>query len=139
MLFGLAFNLFLNGVVLYTFRFGGRPERIGAIAMWGATYLSVPSSHYYAGPEFGILVVDSALLAVLLFLLIKSDRYWPIWATGFHLIAVLTHFAKAIDPMILPVAYANYLVLWSYPVLATLLVATRSMQLFRKDQANRIF
>ncbi len=133
MFFVVFYNLILNGVILYALVYGGRPERVGAVAMWSATYLSVPTSSFSSGPELGILFVDLALLAVLLVILVRSDRYWPIWATGFHLIAVLTHLAKAIDPKILPVAYANYLVLWSYPVLATLAIATRGLQMYRQE------
>ena len=120
MLMAIFWNACLLATALYVLLRGGRAERIGALAVVIASYASIPSTAFFGATEIGILAVDSLLLAVFIWLLVTTDRFWPIWATGFHMISVVTHLAVAIQPNIMPVAYANYAIFWSYLVLASL-------------------
>jgi hypothetical protein len=114
---------------------GGRDERIGAagfaIAAVLSAYLSAPATSFFTEIEIGILLTDCLLLIVLTWLLIVSKAYWPIWATGFHLVSVVTHIARWAQPDIVPVAYATYGEFWAYPVLASLIWGTRHYQWLR--------
>lgn len=60
----------------------------------------------YETLQFGVFAVDLALLLFLLALTLRADRFWPLWVTGFHLVGVLTHVAKAIAADLHPWAYA---------------------------------
>jgi hypothetical protein len=104
---------------------GGRDERLGALAMVTATALTpLMQREQFAGPEMGILIVDVGLFLALVLLAMGSRRFWPLWAAGFHLCGLAVHLAAARLPQILPAAYAETLVIWSYPVLAAVLLGT---------------
>lgn len=78
---------------------GGWPERLGAAAMvlaWAATavvYNSIQLRGFQAGP----MLVDLVLLLALLYVALRSDRWWPMWACAFQALNVVLHFALAAD------------------------------------------
>ena len=129
----ILWNICLIATSLYASLYGQRSERIGAAAVLIGSFASVPSTAFFSSPEIGILVIDGVLLTVFASLVFASDRYWPIWATGFHMISVITHLAVVVQPEIIPVAYANYAIFWAYPVLAALAWGTWDQ---RVRQAN---
>lgn len=100
---------------------GGRDERIAALAIILATLATpIAQQQRFVEIEAGILLVDMALFAILASLAFSSRRFWPIWATGFQLGAMVVHLTAGWVPHMLPAAYAETLVIWSYPVLAAL-------------------
>lgn len=106
------------GVALWK---GGWPERTAAIAIFAASSATpFVESSVFASPEYGILAVDLLLLGWLGALALATDRFWPLWATGFHLVGTVIHVARMVDPTVVPPAYALGQVFWSYPVLAAL-------------------
>ena len=104
---------------------GGRDERLAATALLvGALASPILQSHSYASPEMGIVLVDIGLFAALLGIALVSKAFWPIWATGFQLCAVAVHLAAAKSPLMLPQTYAEALAIWTFPVLAALILGT---------------
>ena len=116
----ILWNICVIATAFFAVVRGAAPERIGAAGIIVASYASVPSSAFFGAPELAMLIVDCALLCSFLWLLVTTDRFWPIWATGFHAISVVTHLAVAVQPHIIPAAYATYVIIWGYPVLASL-------------------
>lgn len=116
--------LFLSALgvaVFVAFWHGGRDERAAAIALLAATAITpVALSHGYASPEFGVVIVDLAVFAILAMIALRSQAFWPMWAAGFQLCALSVHLAAAQMPHMMPAAYAETLAIWSYPVLAAL-------------------
>ena len=103
---------------------GGRPER-QAIAAWTAasalsTAAVVAGIGAYETLQFGVLAVDLALLGFLVRLALRADRFWPLWVTGFHLVGVMTHLAKAMAPELHPWAYAVGQAAGGYLIMATI-------------------
>lgn len=78
----------------------------------------------WSSPETGLLGVDVALLVLLLTIALRSDRFWPLWAAGFHVIGTTIHLATFVEVDIWPPAYANAQAFWAWPVLVALLVGT---------------
>jgi hypothetical protein len=104
---------------------GGWPERSAAVAVLAASFASpFVESNLFASPEYGILAVDLLLLGWLGALALGTDRFWPLWAAGFHLVGTIIHVARMVDPTVVPPAYALGQVFWSYPVLAALAAGT---------------
>jgi len=95
-LFGL---LATTGVALWR---GGWPERIAAVAMVLAWFASafLYKSHLWFGPQTQVFLVDLTLLMVLLFIALRSDRWWPMWACGFHGLTLFLMLATLADPKI---------------------------------------
>lgn len=123
-------DMFLTALLLsvvFAAVFGGRTGKAGALIFVLATALTFlvgginPS---WANTAFGILVVDLACLIALAWLATRSTRYWPIWATGFQLIAVLTHVATMLAPDILPRIYQALATFWAVPILGVMVVGT---------------
>jgi hypothetical protein len=134
----IFWNACLLATGLYAVLRGRTPERIGAGAVVLGSYASIPSVAFFGAPEIGILAIDCILLSVFVGLLLVTDRFWPIWATGFHMISVVTHIAVAVQPKIIPAAYANYAIFWAYPVLVSLAWGTWD-QRFNQNSAPASF
>ena len=131
MLWALAYNIVLLLCCGYALWRGGGPERLGAAMMFAGSMLSWAALDYsgtfHASVETGIFAVDVALLVGLGAIALFSDRFWPLWATGFHLVGVLTHGAVLAGTEVAPLAYAHALGLWSYLTLFSLAAGTRAL------------
>ena len=95
----LATLLITAGVAFWR---GGWPERMAAAAMilaWFASGLLYKSQLWF-GPQTGVFVVDTALLLVLLVIALRSDRWWPMWACGFHGLSLILTLALLLDTRI---------------------------------------
>ena len=81
---------------------GRWPERLAGAAMvlaWLATGVLYDSLKSF-GPQTAVFVVDLALMFVLLFIALRSDRWWPLWACGFHGLTLVLVLATLADPRI---------------------------------------
>lgn len=131
LLFQLAFLFALTGSCSYAAWCGGWPERAGAAIFVVATILSIVVGSFkpdWSEPQTGIFFVDLLMLAALINLALSSDRYWPLWVTSFHLIAVTIHVATFVDRSVAALAYVNALDFWVYPEMALLTVGTWNYQ-----------
>ena len=118
----------LVAVCGYALIFGGTIERIGAVLMIAALALTSLALYlfgtFYQSADIAIILIDAALLVGLVALALFSDRSWPLWASGFHLVGTVTHMAILGNAVIAPIAYAHTLGLWYYLTLLSLLIGT---------------
>lgn len=105
---------------------GGWPERLVAVANVLASLASglAENRRDFIDPQWGVMVIDVLFLALLLWLALRSDRHWPMWAAAFQLLAVVTHGAMMADPSVGGWAYITGYIIWGYMVLASLSVGT---------------
>ncbi len=130
-IFGLFVLLTSTGVA---FKWGGLDERLAAGAFALATLASRLSTHSeYLQTETGVLVIDGLLLFGLVALALRSDRFWPLWAAGFQLVAITVHFASMTEQGDFAWAYAVGLIFWSYPVMIALMVGTWMEARYRRN------
>lgn len=125
----MFFNYFALAALLSTcgiaFRWGGIDERLASLGFIVATIASrLSNQSYYADTEMLVLAVDAALLAFLIILALRSDRFWPLWAAAFQLVGTTVHFASMVETGDFAWAYAVGLIFWSYPVLLALGIGT---------------
>ncbi len=125
MLHKIAFTLivlFSCGGALWL---GRQNERWTAMALLlsGAASAFLQKSNFFQ-PESGILLVDLALLFYLIWLAMRSDRFWPLYAAGFQVVGTTIHLARMVDPNVLHSAYATAQIFWAYPVLLALATGT---------------
>lgn len=106
-------------------------------ASWIAA-LAVSNSRWWE-PRWNVWIVDSLLLIGLLILALRSPRHWPIFAAGFHLLAIVTHAIRLITPRNMAWSLVTAGVIWSYLVLFTLALATwlawRRARAFSREDA----
>jgi len=107
---------------------------IGTFATLG---LRSSSAGGYSSIEFGIFLVDVVCLAAFTYAALISDRFWPLWVSGFQLTTIFGHVVRAIDSQLVPLAYAASLRFWGYPILIVLAVGVwrNEKRLRRKRQA----
>ncbi len=128
------FVLLLLGTCSFAMVRGHTDERIAAGAMMLAAVLSpVVVSSQYTNPEIGVLGIDLGLLALLITLALRSDRFWPLWAAGFHVVGTTIHLASFVEVDIWPPAYAAAQGFWAWPVLAALLTGTLVEARYRQN------
>jgi hypothetical protein len=91
-------------------RWGGRPEvTIAAANIVGAVLTRLvrsPLGVRYQQVETAILIIDLLVLAVFLWVSLKSDRWWPLLATALLAPEMLAHVAKAVQPGFLAGGYS---------------------------------
>jgi len=118
----------LGLTTLYALWAGGGPERVGA-----AVYaLSVPITHlallasnqHWRNLELGVLIVDAVTFVIFILIALRADRFWPIWVSALLGIALLGHLARFVMPDTYWRAYAKVLAMWSYPILALMVLGT---------------
>lgn len=81
---------------------GRRPERTAVAGYLGAWALALAGHEIFDGRyAVGVmLAADVALLLLFVRLGWKSDRTWPIWATGPQAVLVAVHVAYAREPAV---------------------------------------
>ena len=105
---------------------GRKYEQLSAIIFISASVVSVlarsPVQQRYLGVEVSDLFIDSFVLVSMLVIALRSDRFWPLWVAGLQLTISMSHLLKAIQPDLLPLAYAAAERYWSYPTLIILFI-----------------
>ncbi|RSY90702.1 hypothetical protein DAH66_01665 [Sphingomonas koreensis] len=125
MLVALSFWILSLACCGFAALFGGRTGRAVALIYLVAvavTSLATRDPKAWANPHLPALAVDLVLLAVLLWVALRSDRWFPVWFTGFHLVAVVSHLASILAPGFAPKLYFLLQSLWSVPMLLTLMI-----------------
>jgi hypothetical protein len=90
------------GAVFVAYGRGGAPERLAAtiIVAW---MVSDVSYHLVFGPSgFDVvdpvhLVIDGGELVAIMWLALRANRMWPLWAAAAQLICVAGHLAAFVD------------------------------------------
>lgn len=112
----------------YALTRGGRPERQASLVMAGGlllTWLLIhPFVRRYHGPEFGVAIADTLMLAAFVWIALRADRFWPLWMAAMQAVIVLLHLSMSLKAYTFPNYYKNTTQLWSYPQIALLFVGT---------------
>ncbi len=95
---------------------GGNHERLAAGGLLASWALSLVSYERALHTQWGVVAVDAGLLALLVWIALRSRRFWPLFAAGFHILAMLTHLARALDPTFSGWTYMTAEMIWNYLV-----------------------
>jgi hypothetical protein len=100
---------------------GQDDERLAAaatLANWAITLVVFqPLSNE---TQWAMMAVDAVLLVLMVWLALRSNRYWPLFTAGFALLVVVTHIAHALDTGVSGWAYLTAILIWSYLSLFTI-------------------
>lgn len=112
----------------YAFRRGGAPERVAAAMILAAVAATIAAGSSVAAkffvPMWGVLAVDLALMAGLMGLAVRADRFWPILMAALVGLGLFGHLAAIGTLSMQPLVYAISHAASGYPVLLLLAVAT---------------
>lgn len=122
---GFFFWLFLLSAFALVFYLGTKTERSFAGFLLVCTALTLTMNLTFGlDTAFKyVLLIDGAILAVALWLVSKSDTCWPIWFSGFHVIAVATGLAYLLFPTGIGF-YGNTAGFWALPAVLALVLGT---------------
>lgn len=120
---------------------GGTPERIVAAGFLTAAVatrlLLLGSDRPFSEESRLLLAIDVSLLALLVGLALMSDRWWPLWMGALQLLEVAIQLVIVFDVEYLRWTFAILHGVWSYPMLALLVVATwRHRRRVRRNGAD---
>lgn len=144
MLSPLTYWILLLAVAAYAFARGNFDERWAAaicvLATIGSVLLNSPLSSRFTHLEIGVMVVDALALLGFTFIALRTDRFWPLWVAGLQLTTLVGHALKAVDPLLIPQAYAAAARFWVYPIFLIIVIGTwRSHQRSRQERADLAF
>lgn len=113
-------------VTIYAFRRGGWEEKLAASGAVANSYLTVlllrPAEISYRGVEYAVLDIDLIFFSLLIFIAIRSRKFWPMWIAAITAMTVMAHLLPLM-PGSSRLLYANATALWSYPMWIMLAVA----------------
>ncbi|MGV3511260.1 MAG: hypothetical protein ACO1OX_04565 [Novosphingobium sp.] len=127
--------------VLFALRKGGEPERLVATILLATVLLDLLNHAAFGMPAFfsvdpGHLVIDGWAMIALLWVALRANRGWPMWACSAQIIVVLAHMSKLID---LSLVRYGYFVMTQMPILiqAVALLAGTIAHFRREERIGR--
>ena len=117
--------VFVVLVCAFAFLKGDEPERIAAGAYvlgWFASLLAQNTNLYQA--SVSLFAIDVVMLGVLITLVWKSRRAWPVWASALQLLIVMSHIVFYVDVRPPAASFITVINLAGYGVLVSLAVGT---------------
>ena len=106
------------------------PGRPYAPAAWALRDYSWPNL------QLGAFAADILMFGFLFGLALRTEKYWPLAAAGFQLLAVMTHLAKMADRNVQQWAYMSAQVIWTYLVMTALAVGAWNAWRARRQPAS---
>lgn len=105
--------------------FGGRDGRMVAAIFITGALLTIPAQilqESWNQVAWPVMIVDFAVLVGLYWVAMRTNRWWPLWVTGFHLIAMTSHLAVLVAPHFAARVYFGLATLWAVPMLLVILI-----------------
>lgn len=140
MIRSLIYGALLWVTTIYALRRGGAEERIAALGLFISSYLTWivirPFATRYSNFEIPVAYVDATLAAILFWMALRSDKFWPLWLVAMQMLATMAHFAPLV-PHIIPWGYGSAVAIWGYPMLIVLIVVTRNTHNERRNRTGK--
>lgn len=118
--------------------FGGRDGRWFTMIFIGSVLLTIPAqlAGTWHQTQFWLAIVDLMLLAGLIWLMLESSRYWPIWVAACQLMTVLTHIVTLLLGNFSDRIYAGLSTVWVIPLMLFTIIG---IELDRKASHDRAY
>ena len=118
----------LAAVAAFVFFRGGRPEVLGITGVLVAELLSLaassPIAHVWSGVHWLVVVANTETVAVALYVLWKSSRWWPLFSVAFQGVSLLFYLVPIFDPEMRARAYYVSSIGFDYLNLAVIALGT---------------
>lgn len=107
---------------------GGGPERLTALTVLLGSGFSVAAitawPMRFHSTELAVATIDMLVLAAMVTLALRSNRFWPIGVAGVQLFGVIAHVLSLTSSAISPGVYALMMQIGIYPILLLLSIGT---------------
>lgn len=128
MMIPFVFGLLMVAACGYALVCGDRSAKVVAAAVVAGSIftnlLVEKSTELWQDSEPGILIVDISMLAAFTAIMLKNNRYWPIWTTAAQLLSVLAHLGPLLRRSDIAIPFAVSEQIWAWFILAQLVVVT---------------
>ncbi|WP_262504385.1 hypothetical protein [Sphingobium sp. KCTC 72723] len=122
----------------FALMFGGRDGRRFVVISVAAVLLTIPAQ--MAGSwhvtQYWLTTVDLFTFAALLWLMLQSDRYWPVWTAACQLLTVLTHVVTLLIHSFSDRIYEGLNTVWIIPLMLFTIIG---IELDRKVGHDRAY
>lgn len=124
----IAFSAFFAFCLLFSWRYGGAPERVAMLAQATAAVLTiaaiffVPHLASFRKLAAALFVIDVGLCITLTIIALRANRLWTIVLAGLQLSTVIAHLSKALFPALPAASYGIFAQFWAWPMLVTTLI-----------------
>lgn len=103
-------RILLFTTVLFAARKGDEPERLVAGILFATFSLDVGNHALFGDPQWyavnpGHVVIDAWAFITLLWVALRANRGWPLWASASQVVVVLGHVSKFLDAGMVRKAY----------------------------------
>lgn len=113
---------------------GGVTERVVAVTLLLELVIyPLLENRRTSGLQYRLLASDILFFAFLAGVALRSRRRWTLWTAAYHLLSVLSHVGKLVDPSLHGWAYQTTLVIWGYGGPASLLFGVVQVMLARRS------
>ncbi len=137
-MFKWIYLLLLVSSVTFVFWKGRFEERlaIGALTIGSIAtpFLYAQSAQNWLNPSISLLINESAVTAVIVYIAYRSKRFWPLPVAAFQIIALLTPATTMVGENLASYALGVTQGLWAYPQLLILIIATIRGQMGSKTK-----
>ncbi len=135
----IIYGVLIWTIFVYALRRGSWAERLAAGGIIANAYLTVLviSANRFTHLETAVMLVDAALLLLLIYIALRSDRYWPLWMAAMHGLTMLAHLSPYV-PHMQPLGYWRAAASWSWPMLIVLVLGIRGHDRERRGRGHRM-
>lgn len=118
--------------------FGGRDGQRFAVLFLGSVVLTIAAqlAGSWHGTQYWLMAVDGLFFLGLAWLMLRSQRYWPIWAAASQFMSVLTHVVTLLLQTFSDRIYEGLSTVWVIPLMLFTIIG---IELDRKHNHDRAY
>jgi hypothetical protein len=133
-----SFWLLMLLTCAYALAFGGRDGRRFVVISVAAVLLTIPAqlAGSWHATQYWLMSVDLLTFFALLWLMLQSDRYWPVWVSACQLMTLLSHVATLLLQSYSDRIYEGLNTVWIIPLMLFTIIG---IELDRKSLHDRAY
>jgi hypothetical protein len=133
-----SFWLLMLLTCAYALAFGGRDGRRFVVISVTAVLFTIPAqlAGSWQATQYWLMMVDLITFVALLWLMLQSDRYWPVWVSACQLMTVLSHVATLLLQSYSDRIYEGLNTVWIIPLMLFTIIG---IELDRKAIHDRAY
>lgn len=113
-------------MLAFAFLKGDEPERIaaGAYVLGLFASLLIQGEGGTDGTQWGLMAIDTVMLAIFIGLVWKAKKNWPVWVAALQSLTVMSHVLTLVDIRPPMAAFITVINLASYGIMLTIIIGT---------------
>jgi hypothetical protein len=116
--------------------FGGKDGRWFVVLLLVSVFMTdiAQGAGSWHGTQYGLMAVDTLFFASLVWLMLRSTSYWPIWAAASQFMSVVTHVVTLLIQTFSDRIYEGLSTVWVIPLLLLTIIGIEQDRKHRDDR-----